>query len=152
MIPLLLLLLTTIYIWVSAYKLKAIPESLSATYYLWPSWIFPFFMATTGIILLPYWLEATKDSNWQFLSFIACISFIFVGCAPNYRKDDLKIHMIAAYIAAFAALMSMSLVLNWKILAAVALATFLFNFQEIKTKYIFLLEMTILYSLYISLI
>ena len=152
MIPLLLLLLTIIYVSVSAYKLKAIPESLSATYYLWPSWVFPFFMATSGIILLPYWLEATKDSNWQFLSFIACISFIFVGCAPNYRKDDLKIHMIAAYIAAFAALLSMSLVLNWEVLVGVALATFLFNFQEIKTKYVFLLEMTILYSLYISLI
>ena len=90
MIPILLLLLTIIYVSVSAYKLKAIPESLSATYYLWPSWVFPFFMATSGIILLPYWLEATKDSNWQFLSFISCISFIFVGCAPNYRKDDLK--------------------------------------------------------------
>lgn len=152
MIPLLLLLLTTIYICVSTYKLKAIPESLSATYYLWPSWVFPFFMAATGIILLPYWLEATKDSNWQFLSFISCISFIFVGCVPNYRKDDLKIHMIAAYIAAFAALLSMSLVLNWEILVGVALATFLFNFREIKTKYVFLLEMTILYSLYISLI
>lgn len=151
MIPL-LLLLTIIYVSVSAYKLKAIPESLSATYYLWPSWVFPFFMATTGIILLPYWLEATKDSNWQFLSFISCISFIFVGCAPNYRKDDLKIHMIAAYIAAFAALLSMSLVLNWEVLVAVALATFIVNFREIKTKYIFLLEMTILYSLYISLI
>lgn len=152
MIPLLLLLLTTIYICVSTYKLKAIPESLSATYYLWPSWVFPFFMAATGIILLPYWLEATKDSNWQFLSFISCISFIFVGCVPNYRKDDLKIHMIAAYIAAFAALLSMSLVLNWEILVGVALTTFLFNFREIKTKYVFLLEMTILYSLYISLI
>ena len=152
MIPLLLLLLTIIYVSVSAYKLKAIPESLSATYYLWPSWIFPFFMAVTGIILLPYWLEATKDSNWQFLSFISCISFIFVGCVPNYKKDDLPIHMIAAYIAAFAALLSMSLVLNWEVLVVVALATFLFNFREIKTKYVFLLEMTILYSLYISLI
>lgn len=152
MIPLLLLLLTTIYIWVSAYKLNAIPESLSATYYLWPSWVFPFFMATSGIILLPYWLEATKDSNWQFLSFISCISFIFIGCVPNYRKDDLKIHMIAAYIAAFAALLSMSLVLNWEILVGIALAQFLINFKEIKTKYIYLLETTILYSLYISLI
>lgn len=152
MMPLLLLLLTIIYVSVSAYKLKAIPESLSATYYLWPSWVFPFFMATTGIILLPYWLEATKDSNWQFLSFISCISFIFVGCVPNYKKDDLPIHMIAAYIAAFAALLSMSLVLNWEVLVGVTLATFLFNFQEIKTKYVFLLEMTILYSLYISLI
>ena len=152
MMPLLLLLLTTIYVSVSAYKLKAIPESLSATYYLWPSWVFPLFMATTGIILLPYWLEATKDSNWQFLSFIACMSCIFVGCAPNYRKDDLKIHMIAAYIAAFAALLSISLVLNWEVLVGVALTTFLFNFREIETKYIFLLEITILYSLYISLI
>lgn len=152
MIPLLLLLLTTVYICVSTYKLKAIPESLSATYYLWPSWVFPFFMAATGIILLPYWLEATKDSNWQFLSFIACMSCIFVGCAPNYKKDDLKIHMIAAYIASFAALLSISLVLNWEVLVVVALATFLFNFREIKTKYVFLLEMTILYSLYISLI
>lgn len=152
MIPLLLLLLTIIYVSVSTYKLKAIPESLSATYYLWPSWVFPFFMAATGIILLPYWLEATKDSNWQFLSFISCISFIFVGCVPNYKKDDLPIHMIAAYIAAFAALLSMSLVLNWEVLVAVALATFLVNFKEIKTKYVFLLEMTILYSLYISLI
>jgi hypothetical protein len=152
MIPLLLLLLTIIYVSVSTYKLKAIPESLSATYYLWPSWVFPFFMAATGIILLPYWLEATKDSNWQFLSFIACMSCIFVGCAPNYKKDDLKIHMIAAYIASFAALLSISLVLNWEVLVGVALTTFLFNFQEIKTKYVFLLEMTILYSLYISLI
>jgi hypothetical protein len=152
MIPLLLLLLTIIYVSVSTYKLKAIPESLSATYYLWPSWVFPFFMAATGIILLPYWLEATKNSNWQFLSFIACMSCIFVGCAPNYKKDDLKIHMIAAYITSFAALLSISLVLNWEILVGVALTTFLFNFREIKTKYVFLLEMTILYSLYISLI
>ena len=152
MIPLLLLLLTVIYVSASAYKLKALPESLSATYYLWPSWVFPFFMVVTGITLLPYWLEATKDSDWQFLSFIACIACIFIGCAPNYRKDDLTIHMIAAYIAAFAALLSISLVLNWEVLVAVALATFIVNFQEIKTKYVFLLETTILYSLYISLI
>ena len=86
-------------------------------------------MVVTGITLLPYWLEATKDSNWQFLSFIACISCIFVGCAPNYKKDDLKIHMIAAYIAA---LLSISLVLNWKILIGVIILQTLINFNEIR--------------------
>ena len=114
MIPLLLLLLTTIYVWVSAYKLKAIPESLSATYYLWPSWVFPFFMAATGIILLPYWLEATKDSNWQFLSFISCVSFIFVGCVPDFRNDkgEYQIHVICGYLAAATALLCLMFVLN----------------------------------------
>lgn len=152
MIPILLMLLTIFYTNVSIYKLKAIPESLSATYYLWPNWVFPLFMVVTGVTLLPYWLEATKDSNWQFLSFIACISCIFVGCAPNYKKDDLKIHMIAAYIAAFAALLSISLVLNWKILIGVIIPQILINFNEIRKKYVYLLEITILYSLYFSLI
>ena len=79
----LIVLATLVYIaydWASVKKNKDWPESLSATYYLWPKWIFPSVMTLVGFSLLPVWLEATEGSNLQFLSFLSCLSIIFIGC------------------------------------------------------------------------
>ena len=104
-----------VYDWASVKKNKDWPVSLSATYYLWPKWVFPLVMTLVGFSLLPVWLEATEGSNLQFLSFLSCLSVIFMGCAPDYRNDkgEYRVHMICAYIACATALLSLIFVLGY---------------------------------------
>ena len=95
-------------------KNKGFPVSLSDTYYLWPKWVFPAMMAMVGFTMLPSWLEVTEGSSLQFLSFLSCVCFIFVGCFPNFRNDkgEYKKHVICAYLAAGFAALSLIFVLG----------------------------------------
>ena len=140
-----------IYIFVSIIKNKGIPVSLSDTYYMWPKWVFPAIMWATGFTLLPCWLEITAGSSLQFLSFLSCAGFIFVGCAPNFRNDkgEKKIHVIAAYTAAFAAMLSMAFVTGpWWFPFYCLLINLLMFYKDIKTKYIFLLEWSVIQAVF----
>ena len=94
-----------IYEAMSSYKNKGYPKSLSETYYLWPKWVFPTIMTIVGSCILPTWLDSTVNSSLQFLSFFACISLIFVGCFPDFRKDkrEYNMHNWCAYLAAASA-------------------------------------------------
>jgi hypothetical protein len=154
----LIVLATLVYIaydWVSVKKNKDWPKSLSATYYLWPKWVFPSVMTLIGFSMLPVWLDATAGSNLQFLSFLSCISFIFVGCAPDFRNDENqnKIHMICAYLAAGASLLSLIFVVgNWWIFPIFLILNFLSDFKRFKEHWLYHVEDAIIISVLLSII
>lgn len=144
-----ILIVLASYIIASIIKSKELPESLSATAYLWPRWVFPTIMTFTGFGLLPCWLELSEGHPLQFLVFLSCIGLVFVGATPNFRNDKLEysIHMKAAYIASFAAILALAFIMyEWWYPFYVTALLFLIFFRNIKTHYIFLLELAILES------
>ena len=154
----LIIIATLVYIaydWVSVKKNKDWPVSLSDTYYLWPKWVFPSVMTLVGFSLLPVWLDATEGSSLQFLSFFSCISFIFVGCFPNFRNDkgEYKKHVICAYLAAATALLCLMFVLNtWWIFPIFLLVNCLSDIKGFKEHYIYHIEDAIIISVLLSII
>lgn len=144
-----ILIVLTGYIMASIIKSKELPKSLSATYYLWPKWVFPAVMIFTGFGLLPCWLEITEGHPLQFLVFLSCAGFMFVGASPNYRNNKLEnsVHVNAAYIAAFTAILALTFIMyEWWYPFYVTALLFLIFFRNIKTHYLFLLELAILES------
>ena len=89
-------------------RLFGIPTSLSETFYLykgkkdWMRILFPWMMVSMAMLLMPSWLTISEGSPWQFTSFLAAASIIFVGSAPSFRDDDLTctVHTVSAIIAA----------------------------------------------------
>ena len=144
-----------IYEAMSSYKNKGYPRSLSETYYLWPKWVFPTIMTMIGFCMLPTWLDATVNSPLQFLSFLACISFIFVGCAPDFRGDktEYKIHTWCAYLAAAAAIISLIFVLGgWYWIPIWLIINILTDLKGFKKHITYHLEDTALMSVFCSIL
>ena len=84
-----------------------VPESLSNTYYLYQAkcnkgWLFCAMMYLVVAFMMPAWITLSEGSNFQFLSFLAPASLMFVGTAPRFKDFDLenKVHTYSAYIAA----------------------------------------------------
>ena len=137
------------YVISSIIKSKELPLTLSDTYYLWPKWVFPTVMIYSGLGLLPCWLEITEGHPLQFLVFLSCIGLVFVGATPNFRNDKLEyyIHMKAAYIASFAAVLALAFIMyEWWYPFYVTALVFIIFFRNIKTHYIFLLELAVIES------
>ena len=97
----------------AAISLFGVPESLSATYYLYQSkknWLkilFPVTMILLACLLMPAWLEITVGNNFQFLSFFAAGSIMFTGAAPAFQNSvmEFKVHSISALISALCAVL-----------------------------------------------
>ena len=89
-------------------RLFGVPSSLSETFYLykdkkdWMRILFPWMMVSMAALLMPSWLTISEGSPWQFTSFLAAASIIFVGSAPAFRDDDLTstVHSVSAIVAA----------------------------------------------------
>ena len=100
-------------------KTKEIPNSISETYYNLNDnlkWIFRITLILTPALILPNWIEYSND-NIRFLIFLACSGMIFVGCSPELKiKQELKIHMVSAYISCGTAILWMILSKNILIL------------------------------------
>jgi len=144
-------ILFILYTCVSVYKEKSLPISLSDTYYLWPKWMFPILMVIIAFSALPYWLDITVHTNYQFLSFLACSGLLFVACAPNFRKDrnHYPIHIICAYLAAATAVLSLTFVTsNWYMFFEILIIYGLLNYNSIKTSYIWIVEISIILATY----
>lgn len=103
-----------------AVRLFGVPSSLSDTFYLYKSkkdWMriaFPLMMLTMAILLMPSWLTISEGSPWQFTSFLAAASIIFVGSTPGFKEDDMtnKVHLISAIIATVMSISWICLVAN----------------------------------------
>lgn len=149
-------LVLLIYVLISIWKNKRLPASLSATYYMYPKWIFPVIIIFSAGTLLPCWLQITEGNNLQFLSFIACAGLMFVGLSPNYKndEDDNKVHHIAAYLATSCAIISVSFLVEGclYLLIASIIIYFGLHIKYIKSSYIFLLEIAVLTVTYIIVI
>ena len=139
----------------SSSKNKGYPKSLSATYYLWPKWVFPALMTMVGFCLLPTWLDATVNSPLQFLSFFSCVSLIFVGCFPDFRKDkrEYNIHSWCAYLAAATAVISLIFVMGgWYWLPIWIILNFLFDMKGFKDHIIYHLEDAVIMSVFMNIL
>lgn len=143
--------------------LFGVPKSLSMTYYLYKERrnalkiLFPSMIVLLCIFLIPCWLTLSEGSNFQFLSFLAPASLMFVGFTPAFNDDDMykMIHNIAAYsCAAFALLWIILVTPFWYIIlivfgliAAIAVIT-----KTWKTSYTYWLEMVTIISTFTSII
>lgn len=136
-------------------KNKGFPVSLSDTYYLWPKWVFPAMMTMVGFCILPTWLDMTAGSNFQFLSFLACVSFIFVGCFPNFRNDkqERKMHEWFAYSAAALACLSVIFVMDgWFWLPIWLIINLLTDLKGCRKSIIYHLEDSVIMSVFCSIL
>lgn len=146
-----------------AIKLFGIPESLSNTFYLYKEKhpilcvLFPIFMVSMVVLLLPAWLELTATSALQFLVFLACAGILFTGFAPSFKGCELesKVHKISATLAAVFALLWVifvshmwALIIVWLILIVVVA----FSTKTIKSSYVFWLETIAFLSTFTSVI
>ena len=144
-----------IYSVISIAKNKEIPDNLSDTYYLYPKWVFPIVMVFMAFTLLPCWLEITEGKTGQFLSFLSCVGLLFVASAPDYKNDkgQYKVHMLCAYIACAAALLSLIFVLgNWWIFPIALLINIIPDIKRLKEHYIYHIEDAIIISVLLSII
>lgn len=97
-------LLLTAYI-VYAVYLTGIPTSVSDTYYQLkkankPQWLFQIAMIIPAMLLLPAWLEVSRESL-QFAAFLTCGALMFVGAAPSFKLElEGRVHYISSLIAA----------------------------------------------------
>ena len=143
--------------------LFGVPESLSATYYLfqekksWMKIFFPITMILSAVLLMPAWLEITLGNPFQFLVFIAVASIIFTGAAPAFQKSvmELKIHTISALISAFSAIMWIilgsgtwySLPIWFSVIALIAILT-----KTVKTSKVYWIETAAFLATFTSII
>ena len=146
-----------------ALLLFGVPKSLSDTYYLFKErnstlkFLFPSMMTLLTLFLMPAWLEMSEGSPFQFTAFLSAAGVLFVGAAPSFKDSEMenKVHSIAAYICAAAALSWICLVtpywyiilIVFGIIAALAVVT-----KTWKTCYIYWLEMVAFVSTFISII
>lgn len=95
-----LILLSLIYIIVSIYKLKRIPESISETSYLWNkiNWFTIYCMSIVGTIIIP-WIDMTP-SSYQFLCFLSCVGILMAGSTPLFKeKFEGTVHYAGGILA-----------------------------------------------------
>ena len=140
-----------------------IPNSLSNTFYLYNNlkknlgYLFSAMMITITGLLIPAWLEISADSNFQFLSFLTCGALLFVAYAPNFKSNDItnKVHSISAIIAALFGISWTCIVTPFWILPIFFLLIFLIIaiiMKNIKSCYIYWLEMVAFFSIYTTLL
>jgi hypothetical protein len=97
-------------------------------------------------------LDILKNSNFQFLGFLACVSIAFVGAAPMFKENDKMIHFIAAGVAAFCAeIVMLFLTPYWYISVGCFLAS-IYLIYKYKEQKIFWLEIAVFVPMYIILI
>ena len=95
-----IIILTISYCWYSIHKKGSLPKSLLETFYILNPLIFALFCNIIGILLIPSLLNVTEE-KYQFIPFIACISFIFCNNYPLYKEKVIKEEYYTFEILAF---------------------------------------------------
>lgn len=111
----------------------------------------------SAFIIVPAILEASNNSPYQFVGFLAPVSLLLVGATPNYATDKTQaiIHPIGALSAVVFIVLYSILVphLLWIVLSIVAIAALVGYIQRINGRktIIFWLEMAMYMSTYVIL-
>lgn len=139
-----------------------VPSSLSMTAYKFASinqnlkFLFTATLFLMGFTLLPAWLEISEGTTYQFMSFLACASILFVGATPNFLDKGIHaIHSVAAYSSAVFGLTWMFIYSPfWWVFIPILLlvVTLAILTKTIKSGLEYWLEMIAFYSIYVSLI
>lgn len=150
MIP---LIITIIYLLVSIYKLKEIPQSISETSYLWTNKInwFSIYCILLVVSLLIPWMLITPET-YQFICFISCAGISACGVTPFFKETfQGKIHYTGGVIAMLCWLIWIILGGYW---IALALGAILFIILTIikKDSWVFWGELIGLITLFILII
>lgn len=138
-----------------------VPKSLSMTYYHWKEhnsklrFAFPIMMYAVVAFMMPAWITMSEGSPWQFLSFLAPASILFVGTAPAFMSSSLEnmVHQVSAYLAAALSVLWIVLVTPywWVILLWLALVALASIFtSSYKTSYLYWLELAAFGSTFTS--
>lgn len=88
---------------ISVTESGGIPASLSSTYYDLneDGWIFQVLLSISSISLFPVWVEECTGNN-EWMSFVACLSLLFVAAAPSFRMVlEGSVHYTSAAICCF---------------------------------------------------
>lgn len=89
-----------VYITIFCAKMKAVPASVSETYYLVriPA-IFSVIIAASAVLVIPKLFEAAPD-GYEFLAFFFGGAQLFIAAAPNFDEFGLqkKVHTAAAIV------------------------------------------------------
>lgn len=138
-------------LYLTAYILNVgLPSSISETYYHTEAkWLFPTSTATAGALALVPLMNITPDS-YQFVAFFIVVSILFVAAAPAFREELTNmVHSGAAIILGVSAFAWLILTSGVPYIAITAiLAGLLFD----RGRFVFWLEVGLLYNLYTSLI
>lgn len=109
------LIITIIYLAISIYKLKRVPESISDTSYLWTgkiNWFSIYCLLLVGSIFLP-WVLITPET-YQFICFLSCSGILACGVTPFFKQSfEGKIHYTGGIIAMLCWLIQMVLGGYW---------------------------------------
>lgn len=137
-----------------------LPPSLSETYYLYKNkwnigFVFPIMMYLVVGLMMPAWLTLSEVSMFQFLSFLAPASLLFVGTAPAFKSSSLEnsVHTISAYIAALCSLLWVCLVTPYWWTIIISFVVFLILAiltKTVKSSKIYWLESVAFASTFIS--
>ncbi len=134
--------------------------SLSETFYLLRrnfqmGWLFQVGLGVPVALLLPVWLETSERSDFQFLSFLAPASLLFVVAAPHFKEEfEGKVHGVAAIFGALCSLSWVALVpqdYGAMFIAAIVVGLFTMLDSDRNKNYIYWLEMFAFTSTFVSL-
>ena len=144
------------YLALTIFRFKKIPKSISDTYYQWSQvgnrFLFTFVMWTVGLLILIYWIYASRPSL-QWCAFLSISGMLFVGgaCAKNETLTR-GVHFTAAGIWAGFALLYFALLGNWTAIiagAASGLVAIVADWERRK-HYIFWLECAVVLTMIIG--
>ena len=104
MTGLIALMLMFVYCSYCAKVMRAVPQSLSETYYglKGKGWMFPILCLVEGLLSMISLLDRIGDTWYGFLAFLICIFAVFAGVTYNYKvdKEDNRLHYIFAILLA----------------------------------------------------
>lgn len=84
--------------------MRAVPQSLSETYYglKGKGWMFPVFCVVEGLLVMISLIDRIGNTWYGFLAFLICIFASFAGITYNYKddKDDNRRHYMFAIMMA----------------------------------------------------
>ena len=114
MIDLIFCLLNLVICCVYCLALPNIPESLSATAYIYRKpWYFTIYCLITAVLLLVPWLNYSPPA-YQFLVFFTCVGICFAGTTPFFKKPfEAPIHYGAGIVSLLCWMIWMFLVGNY---------------------------------------
>lgn len=141
-----LILLVYVVVFVSFHGL---PESVSDSYYcIKHKWMFSLIVAVCGALLLIPWL--TLNDDFQCFAFLSVASLMFIAASPAFKEGLTRsVHIGAAIILGVSAFAWLILTSGVPYIAITAiLAGLLFD----RRRFVFWLEVGLLYNLYTSLI
>ena len=146
-----ILLIILIYNISAIIKNKTIPESISATAYIFKPIIFTIYCFIVGISLFPMWILHT-DESLHCLCFLSCSGILFAGTTPFYREEHQKlIHNISG-IASVLFYILWLILSKYYIVLSVCVIFMMLAVIFSKKNYVFYIENIVLYQLIILLL